>query len=267
MRRAIWITVFVSVVGSSAAFAESEQTFCNALRQRAHANDLNNGLIFYRGAGRSVEKLPLTAEISRNVQTFYIYVRPSAAQRGRASLFNIKYVFKSSQPSARSEFVQLRNDLWNSRKYAAHRANIVRSCSATTVPGYERFHLQGGRDYCLAAYFHQQSPDFATLDPDERRRSFAFGDMLGPPQPHFFGQWIASLGPRSARAGEVVVNRYSYARSWIRNVRYGREADRCIAIKTDFPEGVESFQLRVTNHGTQTSEYFASRTWSVSFLP
>ena len=135
-----------------------------------------------------------------------------------------------------------------------------------TVPGYERFHLQGSREYCLSTYFHQRAPSLETLDTDNRRSSFAFGDMVETSEANFIRQLFGLVTPGSARPGRSSSIGTRWSVPWIKNVKYQREADRCIEIDTEFPDGAESFQLRVTNHVTQSSTYFPTRTWTVSLV-
>jgi len=261
----LWSLAFVLTASSGAAFAEDARTFCRSLRASGLVSEFTPpGTIFYRADRQTIATLG--GEISRNVQRLYYYVRPSRAQAGQASLLNIKYVFKSAKRNPRSDYVQLWNDSWDHRKNRAYRSGIVNACSTVTVPGYERFHLQGSREYCLSTYFHQRAPSLETLDTDNRRSSFAFGDMVETSEANFIRQLFGLVTPGSAQAGQVVVNRNSLVRSWIKNVKYQREADRCIEIDTEFPDGAESFQLRVTNHVTQSSTYFPTRTWTVSFV-
>jgi len=192
----------------------------------------------------------------------FYYVHGEDSELGQKSVLNFKFIYKTSKPISRRLEVGLTNNQWPSSRIA----RIRNDCAGLTIDGYERFHLDNTRSYCLSRHFHQEAP-FNTLATVEQRQSFAFQDMLGTQSSGFF-DLISNLLISPARAiepSQLSSTEGTLARSWIWNYEYGTSpTGKCISFKPDFPDSAKSVSIRITNHGVNFFPH--ARDWSLTFL-
>lgn len=254
------ISACALLVSDGAALAESETTFCRALRADRTAKQgwpIPSETIWYRGLDGKITDLGSSLP-KRGVDQIFYYVRDEDQQPSQSSILNIKLVYRVPPKQSQRRYVDLRNNKWAA--YSSDRLNKIRSiCGRVAPQEYELFHLQNTRSYCLQYFFHQTAEDeFKTIAFPGQRESFAFQDMLGEIPSGNLGDFLANIfGPAKAKAAGVnppaddanlstVAN--SDVRSWIKNYTYGDALGRCVSIEPNIPENAQSLKLRVTNH-------------------
>lgn len=255
--------VLLSLAPASIIAAPIEQKFCADLAKAGIANSSAFGdRLFYRAASGEPVELGRTDKISRDVAVMFYYIRGDETERGQKSVLNLKFIYKTSKPISRRQIVGLINNQWP----PAGLAKIQNDCAGLTVDGYERYHLDNTRSYCLSRHFHQQTP-YNTLATTQQRESFAFQDMLET-QPSGFLQSISNLLIPAAKAtepGQLSTVQGTLARSWIWNFDYGTsDSGTCIPVKPDFPDDAASLSLRITNHGVNFTPH--PRDWNITFV-
>ncbi len=255
--------ILLSFAPTSILASQIEQKFCADLTTRGIASASAFGdRLFYRATNGEPVELARIDKISRDVRVLFYYIRGDEAERGQKSVLNLKFVYKTSRPISRRQVVGLVNSQWR----PANMAQIQNDCAGLTIDGYERFHLDNTRSYCLSRHFHQETP-YNTLATIQQRESFAFRDMLQT-QPSGFLQSISTLLIPSAKAtepGQISTVQGTLARSWIWNFDYGTSVSGvCISVKPDFPDDATSLSLRITNHGINFTPH--PRDWNLTFV-
>lgn len=241
--------------------AEQDQTFCAALVSKGLASPFaESDRLFYRARNGEPIELGRSDKLSRRVPALIYYVRGDDSERGQRSVLNLKFVYKTAKPISRRQAVSLINNQWERSRVPI----IQNDCAGLTIDGYERFHLENTRSYCLSRHFHQTTP-VNTLATPQLRESFAFQDMIEQSSPGFF-ESISNLLISPAKAvepGQLSTIQGTVARSWIWNFEYGKApTGTCIPFKPDFPDNATSVSLRVTNHGIRYQPY--PRTWNLT---
>ena len=255
--------VLLSFTPASIFAAPIEQKFCADLATRGIAGSSAFGdRLFYRAANGEPVELGRNDRIFRNVPVLFYYVRGDETERGQKSVLNLKFIYKTSKPISRRQAVDVVNSQWQ----PAAMAQIRNDCAGLTIDGYERFHLDNTRSYCLSRRFHQKTP-YNTLATTQQRESFAFQDMLVT-QPSGFLQSLSGFIIPSAKAtepGQISTVQGTLARSWIWNFDYGTsESGTCISFKPDFPDDATSVSLRITNHGVNFTPH--PRDWNLTLI-
>lgn len=205
-----------------------------------------------------------------NEQLFYFSRSPDAAQ-GYPGVLNIKFVYLLKPKLKPTNLVSVNNDLWDKLSDPQKR-RIASACSQLTLEGYERFHLYNTRNYCLAFLFHQKTP-FDTLATPDRRRSFAFADMIpGSDEPTAnlfvaFKSIIARAQAAEQSNGTFETAPHSYAHSIIRNFKFAGSTGKCVEIRPiSMPEDATLLHLRVTNLGIDLNDSPDSRDWFLQIV-
>jgi hypothetical protein len=241
------------------AGAETEEQFCKALTSQVLPWQ---DTLYYRDDSGNIVAVKRDDILPRSGLVFFYFVRTNLQDANRASALNIKFVLKAKKPISRRQFVDLRNNRWQA--YGQKRqARIINDCARLTVDGYDRFHLNNSRNYCLSIHFHQRAPEFETLATVERSESFAFQDMVGGP-PSDLLSGLFGVTPAKADT-ELSTARLAYSRSWIRNFNHVGDPGRCIAINPEFPESIDSAHLRITNLGTEVGQGITPHNWYLKF--
>jgi hypothetical protein len=267
MRYLIVLCASVALAAGSAE-ASDESNFCSDLGAAGLAKLWNSESLFYRDHEGKIVQLAGNAAIPKDgVDTLYYYVNSEPSQLRTRSVLNLKFVYKVDRDVDRKQVVDLRNDRWD-RFREKRQARIKNDCAHVTVEGYEQFHLNSTRDYCLSTHFHQRAPEFDTLATVQRRESFAFKDMVGPAPPDLISALFGLFTPGPAAASSVQFStaHLSQVRSWIQNFVHGETSDTCIKVKPQFPRDADHVQIRITNLGTTPNSYISQRDWYLSFL-
>jgi hypothetical protein len=257
---------FTAALIASAFAQETPSKFCSELtRQIVSPWDKS---IYYRSPNtRAITQLNTVDKIYRHLNQQLFYFRQSSdANIGRPGVLNIKVVYLLKPKLKPTSSVGVNNDQWDNLS-DADKARISNACAHLTVEGYERFHLANGRNYCLGFLFHQRTP-FNTLATLERRRSFAFGDMIpgsdAPLQNPLVAFWsfIARAQAAEQTGTSLDTAPLSYAHSVIRNFKFAGMAGQCVEIRSlSPPQDAASLRLRITDLGTDPSDSPVSNDW------
>jgi len=262
----IWLYVALSaVLPLLPARASDESEFCSDLQAAGLAQDYYSQSIFYKGSDGQPVLLNEFDSLSKSRNdTIFYYLKARPSEIGNRSVINVKFAFKSGRNLTRKDRVDVRNSLWD-KLSQRRRQKIANDCAHVNVDGYDRFHLNNTRDYCLRSHFHQRAPEFETLATVQRRESFAFGDMIGESPPGLAGLLVGFLGPRAAQAAavesEFSAAPYSLVRSLIQNFSFGKAADRCVAVRPNYPEDAQFVRMRVNYMGTDVNDEITQHSW------
>jgi hypothetical protein len=265
-----WVTAWLAatLLLAATAFAQDDdpKKFCAELTK--NPGRAWDKAIYYRDSDGNITRLAFGDTLYRHLkeQLFY-FSRSSDASQGHPGVLNIKLVYLLKPRLKPTSLVGLSNDQWANLS-PDQRQRIVNACSHVTVEGYERFHLQNSRDFCLRFLFHQTMP-FGTLATPERQRSFAFADMVPGNAPAesliaTFESFISSARAAEQATGGASVESAprSYAHSIIRNFVFAGTMGQCIEIKPiTLPEDATRLHLRITNLGADLIDSPESSDW------
>jgi hypothetical protein len=263
MRAKFVIGCLLSSIWCSAVSASDAQQFCKKL-QTNHAVPLGPYALYYENqSGQPV--IILSGDSIPRIGSLFYYIHADAMQFGKPGLLNVKMVFKTDHKIAHSRYVYVHNDVWLTYSNERQR-QIGIDCANVDPQGYEDFHLgsEKNKNYCLLKHFHQKQP-IDTLATPEKRRSFAFQDMLNLEQNSAVAGFFGLFSPAPALAGEQnATETVSDIRSSIRNFTFVNGQDNCLEIKPSIPGTADTAYIRITFHAG-SFDYIDPRDWKLKF--
>jgi len=263
--KAVFAAHLSLVLVAGVAYGSDASQFCSTLKNAGLVQPWSSQSLYYRDSSGQPTLLNAYDSMSKSrAEVLYYYLRSTDAEYNQASVINLKFVYKSDRTATRRDYVDLNNDRWTGLS-ERRRQKIANDCARVNVEGYDRFHLEKTRDYCLQFHFHQNNQAFNTLGTVQRRESFAFGAMVGGPPPGIGAVLISLLGPGPAAAAndqnQLATAPYSQVRSSIQNFRHGMQPDLCIAITPNYPDSATYVDLRINYLGTAATDFVSSRDW------
>jgi hypothetical protein len=268
---AVWL-VSTFLFGATAFGQEDPKKFCTELT--ANSASVWEKSIYYRSPDtQKITKLEFNDQLYRhlNEQLFY-FSRSSSVTLGRPGVLNIKLVYLLKPKLKPTSLVNVSNDRWDHLS-TRQIEKIKDACSRLTVDEYEGFHLRSIRNFCLNFLFHQTEP-FDTLATPDRRRTFAFDNMIPSSNVPFDNPLVAfkfligrAQAAEPSNGTSVETAPRSYASSIIRNFTFGGSVGQCVEIgPISFPVDATLLHLRVTNLGVNVTDTPDSNDWLLQIM-